>query len=60
LILNLKKDKQRLKAVLTLFQEGKIKPVIDREYAFDDIVKAIDYVATKRARGKVVVNIAEG
>ncbi len=60
LILDLKKDRRRLEAVLALFEEGKIKPVIDREYPFDDIVSAIDYVATKRARGKVVVYITQG
>jgi NADPH:quinone reductase-like Zn-dependent oxidoreductase len=59
LIVTLKKDRERLEAVLALFVEGKIKPVIDREYPFSEIAAAIDYVATKRARGKVVVNIAE-
>lgn len=58
LILNLKKDRQRLEAVLKLSVEAKISPIIDREYPFREISAAIDYVATKRARGKVVVNIA--
>ncbi|MEM9160142.1 MAG: NAD(P)-dependent alcohol dehydrogenase [Verrucomicrobiota bacterium] len=59
LILDLKKDKQRLEAVLALFQEGKMKPVIDRDYPFDEVPDAIDYVATQRARGKVVVHITQ-
>ncbi|MEX0325822.1 MAG: NAD(P)-dependent alcohol dehydrogenase [Puniceicoccaceae bacterium] len=57
LIIDLKRDKTRLQSVLELFEEGKISPVIDREYPFDEVAAAIDYVATKRARGKVVVNI---
>lgn len=59
LIVDLKKDRQRLEAVLKLCVESKMVPVIDREYLFDEVVEAIDYVATKRARGKVVVNILE-
>jgi NADPH:quinone reductase-like Zn-dependent oxidoreductase len=59
LIIDLKKDKHRIQSLLALFEKGKIKPVIDREYSFDKIVEAIDYVATKRARGKVVVNITD-
>ena len=59
LILDLKKDRRRLEAVLALVEAGKVKPVIDREYPFDEVVDAIDYVATKRARGKVVVNVAD-
>lgn len=58
LIMDLKKDRPRLEAVLKCWEDGKMKPVIDREYSFEEIVDAIDYVATKRARGKVVVNIA--
>ncbi len=58
LIADLKKDKPRLEAVAALAASGTVQPVIDREYPFDAIWDAIDYVATKRARGKVVVNIA--
>lgn len=58
LIVDLKKDRTRLEAVLALAESGKISPVIDHEYPFDEAVAAIDYTATKRVRGKVVVNIA--
>jgi len=57
MIMRLKKGRERLQAILALFENGHIKPKIDREYAFEDVIAAIDYVATKRARGKVVVNI---
>lgn len=59
LIFELESGAARLQALLNLHAEGKLKPVIDREYPFDEVMEAIDYVATKRARGKVVVNIAE-
>ena len=59
MIIQLKKDKQRFLLVLELFENGKIMPVIDRQYPFDEIVAAIDYVSTKRARGKVVVNVTQ-
>ena len=58
LIVDLKKDKARLQAVLDLYEAGKIVPVIDREVPFEEVVSAIDHVATKRARGKVVVNLS--
>ncbi|MDF1659700.1 MAG: NAD(P)-dependent alcohol dehydrogenase [Verrucomicrobiales bacterium] len=57
LIVDLKKDKTRLEAVLELSNTGRIEPVIDREYPFEEVADALDYVATKRARGKVVVNL---
>lgn len=57
LIINLKKNRERLEAVLKLVEAGQVDPVIDREYPFSEVAAAIDYVATKRARGKVVVNI---
>ena len=60
LIVDLKKDQARLQAVTDLAAEGKIIPVIDREYEFDEVAAGIDYVATKRARGKVIVNICTG
>jgi NADPH:quinone reductase-like Zn-dependent oxidoreductase len=40
-----------------LMQAGKVTPVIDRRYAFDQAAKAMEYLEAGRARGKVVVNI---
>ena len=43
-------------AVLTaLIAAGKVRPVIDRRYALDDIVEALRYVDDGRSRGKVIV-----
>jgi NADPH:quinone reductase-like Zn-dependent oxidoreductase len=50
-----------LKADLTvlrdLIQEGKVKPVIDREYPMNKTAEALSYLEEGHARGKVVVTI---
>ena len=58
LIVDLNKDQPRLQSVMDLAAAGTILPVIDREVPFEEVREAIDYVSTKRARGKVIVNIA--
>jgi NADPH:quinone reductase-like Zn-dependent oxidoreductase len=40
-----------------MLETGKLKPVIDRTYAFPEIPEAIEYVGTNRARGKVVITM---
>jgi NADPH:quinone reductase-like Zn-dependent oxidoreductase len=40
-----------------LMQAGQMTAVIDRRYAFDEAAKAMEYLETGRARGKVIVNI---
>jgi NADPH:quinone reductase-like Zn-dependent oxidoreductase len=41
-----------------LIEAGKVKPVVDRSYAFEDVAEALRYLETQRARGKVVVSRA--
>jgi NADPH:quinone reductase-like Zn-dependent oxidoreductase len=41
-----------------LIEAGKVKPVIDRSYAFQDVAEAMRYLETGRARGKVVLTRA--
>jgi NADPH:quinone reductase-like Zn-dependent oxidoreductase len=48
-----------LKALADLMQSGKVTPVIDRTYPLDDIREAMRYLETGRARGKVIISIAE-
>lgn len=36
---------------------GKIKPLVDSVYTFDDVLKAYDRIMTGKAVGKVVVDI---
>lgn len=40
-----------------LMQTGKMTPVIDRRYALSDVTKAMEYLESGRARGKVIVSL---
>jgi NADPH:quinone reductase-like Zn-dependent oxidoreductase len=46
-----------LEFVRDLIQSGKVKPVIDRRYTLSEVPKAIEYLETGRARGKVVITV---
>jgi NADPH:quinone reductase-like Zn-dependent oxidoreductase len=52
-----------LKADLTvlrdLMQEGKLTPVIDRQYSMNETAEALRYLEDGHARGKVVITIDE-
>jgi NADPH:quinone reductase-like Zn-dependent oxidoreductase len=51
-------DKQRALSTLTDFiEEGKVTPVVDRQYAFADLPAAIGYQEQGHAPGKVVVTV---
>ena len=44
--------------VLTeLVEAGKVRPVMDREYALEQAREAVAYVGTRQARGKVVLRV---
>ena len=38
-------------------ETGKIEPIIDKPYAFDEIPEALQYVGEGRAKGKVVITL---
>ena len=40
-----------------MMQSGKLKPVIDRTYKFEQVPDAIRYVEQRHARGKVVITV---
>jgi len=42
-----------------LMATGKMKPQIDRHYKLDEIADAITYSESRRARGKIVIDVAE-
>ena len=44
-------------AITELCEMGKVVPVIDRQYPFDETPEALRYVAEGRAKGKVVIQI---
>ncbi|MGB8600929.1 MAG: NADP-dependent oxidoreductase [Rhizomicrobium sp.] len=46
-----------LEQITTLIEAGHIHPIIDRSFAFDQMNEALSYLATGRAKGKVVVRV---
>ena len=49
----------QLKKIAKLYESGLIKPVIDKTYDFKSSIKALEYLSTGRAKGKVIVKIVE-
>ena len=50
-------DGAQLGQIKTLIEEGKIKPVIDKVYSFDESTEALLHLATGKAKGKIVIRI---
>jgi NADPH:quinone reductase-like Zn-dependent oxidoreductase len=48
-----------LQVLADLMAAGKLSPMIDRRYAMSEISEAIQYLETGRARGKVIVAVAD-
>ena len=40
-----------------LLEDGKVVPVIDRDYALSEVAEAIRYLEEGHARGKVVITV---
>lgn len=55
LFLSMQPDGQQLTEITHLVEKGKIVPVIDQVYDFNQIKQALEYVSTGRAKGKVVI-----
>jgi len=51
-------DSQRLDAMRGLVEAGHVRPVLDRTYAFEDMVAAHRYVGRGHKRGGVAVTVA--
>lgn len=51
-------SRQQLEDLKSLFENGHLKPVIDRTYTFDQIAEAHAYVDTGRKKGNVVISVA--
>ena len=47
----------QLRAIAALVERGAIKPVIDREFTFEQLPDALNYLEAGRARGKVVLRV---
>jgi NADPH:quinone reductase-like Zn-dependent oxidoreductase len=50
-------NKADMSILADLMQTGKITPVIDRTFRFDETADALRYLETGHARGKVVITI---
>jgi NADPH:quinone reductase-like Zn-dependent oxidoreductase len=50
-------DGAQLKTLASLYDAGTLRPVLDRTFAFDDLLDAMAYVEEGRAKGKVVVTM---
>ncbi|MEV7009685.1 NAD(P)-dependent alcohol dehydrogenase [Streptosporangium sp. NPDC051022] len=50
-------NKQNLMTLTELIEDGKITPVIDRSYPFEEIPAAVGYLEQGHAPGKVVVTV---
>lgn len=46
-----------LRTLLEMTAEGRLNPVIDRHYPLEEVPDAIRYLETRRARGKVVIDV---
>ena len=51
-------DGPQLAEIGALLESGRIRPVIDKVFPFDQAKEALDYLALGRAKGKVVVRMA--
>ncbi len=54
-----KPNPQDLEFVIGLVEQGKIRPVIERCYALEEIAHAMHYVRLGHVGGKVVINISQ-
>jgi NADPH:quinone reductase-like Zn-dependent oxidoreductase len=50
-------DGQQLSEITQLIDGGKIRPVVDKVFPFDQTNEAMSYVESSRAKGKVVVKV---
>ena len=51
-------NQQNLKEIWQAFEEGKLKPLITDRFAFEDFEQAFNCLTERRARGKVILDIA--
>ena len=52
-----KSSGEQLGTITDLIESGKIEPVIDRIFSFEDAQKAIEYSESERAKGKIILKI---
>ena len=50
-------DQERLEFLAGLARDGKLRTAIDRRYTLEETGAALDYIGSRRARGKVIVTV---
>lgn len=53
----MKPSGEQLRIIGNFIETGKIKPIIDRVFPFEDAQKAMEYAESGRAKGKIIVKI---
>jgi alcohol dehydrogenase len=53
----MKPSGEQLKIITELIELGKIRPVIDQIFPFEEAQSALEYSETGRAKGKVILKI---
>jgi alcohol dehydrogenase len=53
----MKPSGEQLRIIANFIETGKIKPIIDRVFPFEDAQKAMEYAETGRAKGKIIVKV---
>lgn len=56
-LLAVPQNREDLLAITELCLAGKVKPIIDRKYSFNEIPEALRYVGEGHAKGKVVIRV---
>jgi NADPH:quinone reductase-like Zn-dependent oxidoreductase len=51
-------DAKQLNTISKMVEDGDIKPIIDLIYSLDDGIDAYLYLATGRAKGKVIISMS--
>jgi NADPH:quinone reductase-like Zn-dependent oxidoreductase len=49
---------EQLAEISSVIKDGKIKPVVDKVYSFEQGIEAYLYLATGRAKGKVIITLS--
>lgn len=53
----MKPSGEQLRIIADFIETGKIKPIIDRVFPFEDAQKAMEYAESGRAKGKIILKI---
>jgi NADPH:quinone reductase-like Zn-dependent oxidoreductase len=51
---------EQLRKITALIEAGVIRPIVDRVFPFAETNEALAYIETGRAKGKVVIRVAQG